>query len=434
MSWFRKKIEHSGVVFLDQPGQPKPEMFHELARCGIDVNPGKPGRDVLWSLELRHPEWGDAVLECMSNFEAPGLDDLAMVSNLTKTEIGDFGRARSWLALRHGASAGHLLRDRKRFLRFAFAALSDKGPGIKDMLSGGYWSKCALEEELSHDADLDVDHLFVIHAVQDEDDPDAVVWAHTHGLSELGHFDVDVLSPSGDTCSARHELFRTVAAAVLEETARCDGEPVSLFRPGGPVRFVSARRFLAQARPGHTAAYSKLLTDTHLHGHAVACEPGPGFAGRLLRGSGPRPCRWLSQPWAEEGMCFHSPGMTGLMAERARATMGLFNAWRAEFAPFDPRGLVKIGYETDGDPQHAEHLWFEVHGIEDDRVDATLLNEPYDISRMRANERGWHALERLTDWSIMLPFGQLTPRSLPFARTIRENRGVILEAMKKSGA
>ena len=41
----------------------------------------------------------------------------------------------------------------------------------------------------------------------------------------------------------------------------------------------------------------------------------------------------------------------------------------------------------------------------DDELDATLLNEPHGIARMRAGQRGRHSVEALSDWQIFTPVG-----------------------------
>ena len=72
----------------------------------------------------------------------------------------------------------------------------------------------------------------------------------------------------------------------------------------------------------------------------------------------------------------------------------MFKALIAEFGPAGlPNGL-KIGYPTASDPTGREHLWFEVHGFDGDRVDATLMSQPFDVPSLKQGERGWHAAGR----------------------------------------
>ena len=78
------------------------------------------------------------------------------------------------------------------------------------------------------------------------------------------------------------------------------------------------------------------------------------------------------------------------------------------------RFLVKLGYPVDGarGDDEREHLWFDVHSLEGDSVDATLLNQPYYIDRMHEGQRAKHPLEKLSDWAILSPHGRFGPDSV----------------------
>ena len=91
-----------------------------------------------------------------------------------------------------------------------------------------------------------------------------------------------------------------------------------------------------------------------------------------------------------------------------------------------------LGYLIDDSQSDREHLWFEVHGLSASHIDATLLNSPFKIARMRAGERADHSYELLSDWTIVTPFGQLTPRNLELARALRESKPKIMAALAKS--
>jgi hypothetical protein len=78
-----------------------------------------------------------------------------------------------------------------------------------------------------------------------------------------------------------------------------------------------------------------------------------------------------------------------------------------------------------------EHLWFELHGIDGDELDATLVNRPFKAD-VRMNERAMRPLELLTDWVITTPAGQITPRSDVTSRRLREHADELREAMRKA--
>src|SRR5207248_2514776 len=75
----------------------------------------------------------------------------------------------------------------------------------------------ALDDELCHDADLDIESLYTLHAVTgDEAGDEAVIWLHSHGLAEIGLFDFDVLRPSEDLLGRGRDALRAVAFAILD--------------------------------------------------------------------------------------------------------------------------------------------------------------------------------------------------------------------------
>jgi hypothetical protein len=115
-----------------------------------------------------------------------------------------------------------------------------------------------------------------------------------------------------------------------------------------------------------------------------------------------------------------SSAATALMSERAKHTFGVFRALKEEFAGLDLPTVVKLGYETEGgSPGECEHLWFAVHQVLGDKVDATLANAPHRIPSLAAGQRGEFELARLTDWLILSPEGPMTPRNVSASRRLR---------------
>lgn len=113
------------------------------------------------------------------------------------------------------------------------------------------------------------------------------------------------------------------------------------------------------------------------------------------------------------------------MSERARQTFAVFRELKREFASLDLPTMVKLGYEVEGGtPTDSEHLWFSVHQVRADKVDATLANAPHRVPSLTAGQRGEFGLERLTDWMILSPEGPMTPRNVSASRRLRANRSL----------
>jgi hypothetical protein len=161
----------------------------------------------------------------------------------------------------------------------------------------------------------------------------------------------------------------------------------------------------------------------------VCCDaPSTGILGRLFGSKDVRPSRLLSHGLVEgKHLIRFSDTATDLTATRARESLPLMIPFRSEFEDLKCTALVKMGYPTDSGRQGREHLWFEVHDLKNDQIDATLVNQPFDVSSLKVGDRRHHPVELVTDWAIMTPLGQLTPRTMEIARKLRELRPKILE-------
>jgi uncharacterized protein YegJ (DUF2314 family) len=330
------------------------------------------------------------------------------------------------------ASRRNLLRDRKHALRYLRAGMGDDGLIAADHGAGRFWSRTALDDELTHDADLDIEALYGLHLVRPSEADSPATWLHSHGLKELGVFDFDILDPSDDVTQGS-DLMRAIAFAIVERALTLDGEAFHLMHPRGNVRFVSARRAKDALPPGHYTEWRSDLDEEHIEGHGVACEPATsGLVARLVRRDGLRAAGWLSRPLPDNLTVAFSTTATDLMAARAQASFALFASLAEELRELEVKPLVKLGYQVDGGEQNnREHLWFEIHGVSGNEVDATLLNEPFHIARMRAGERARHPVALLSDWVVLTPAGTLSPRNLTPLRALRSRRDEILAAMAR---
>ncbi len=425
---FKKDAPSGGTILFRGTNPGRPEEFAFLEKCGIRITRRPDSEEWHWSLRLEHDGWGAADLTHYKNFPPPprGLIDFSMTLSDEEKELA-LG-AGSVLVVRADSTRKNVLRDRKNFLRFVQAAMGDDGLVACDHVSQLCWSRAMLEDELAHDADLDVESVFCLHAVTgDEGGP--VTWLHSHGLAELGAFDFDILSPNEDMCEGHgSDICRAIAFAIVEGSVQPSTARHPLAMPGGDVRFVPVGEFNAKAPEGQRS-----LRDAQDPGHntdrSVLCDPVGRVRG--LFGADVRMSRFLSRPIAENTVFSFSDAATALMAERARKTLKIFGQLGMEFKDLGLPRLVKIGLQVDGGgPSDREHLWFEAHGMSGGTIDATLLNQPHHIARLNAGDRGRHPAELLSDWSIMSPAGSISPRSMQAARFIRENRGMIGEMIR----
>lgn len=422
-----KAADCGGSVYLRGSMPPRLAELRQLERAGATVKPRADDARLHWSADLRHPTWGRAAVACVRG--APRAPDVLIDIDigLTPAEKAEAREGGSSLLVRVAGERANVLRDRKRLLYFLRLLMGDDGLVGFDHTAGRFWSRGALDDELRHDADLDVESLMALHAVR-SDDGSSTRWLHSHGLAELGRVDFDILNPSKALGGQWFDMLRAFAYAIVEGTLTL-GEKRWAVTSREFVSFIDVAEFNRSA-----AATAVALRDAadpeHNRDRGVFCEPrGGGLSAWLKRGAAPS--QFLSSLTDFNGVIHLSGAATQLMAERAQATVSVLGELMSELAEFGFPVLAKIGRRTDSDPAQREHLWFTVHGVEGDTLDVTCESEPIDIRGLRRGERGRHGVEDLTDWAIMTPAGMITPRSMRPARAIRENREMVMAAMRR---
>lgn len=428
-SLFKQKKPIAGSVVYRGNLSPRAEEYAFLRKKGIDIQI-QPGDDSAhWSMTLRHPKLGEAKVAAFRNVPPFPVRDIAMVQSLTQAEKDEFAGAGVSVTVFIENPAGHVLKDRKRLLCFLRWLMADDALFAVDHISTLIWPREALDEELSHGADLDVSQIYCTHAVTGSES-EGPPWYHTHGLGEIGALDFDVINPSPDVFGGRSDLDRAIAFASIEGMIKA-GSTFTSFRPGGELLAVDAAEFDRCASPAD-AAVRAMDDDSHQQDRVVLCDPGRGWLPFFKKR--PRPSSVLASEISDSLLIYYSATASDLMGERARKTIAVFAKATQEFEKYEFPAIAKIAYATQSD--NKEHLWFNIHGVKGDSLDGTLINEPFDIPSMKVGDRGLHPIERVSDWQVMTPAGTISPRGGVAARLLRQNPDkvrAIMESMRAAG-
>tara|TARA_R110000782_G_scaffold19140_12_gene52346 strand:+ start:787 stop:2070 length:1284 start_codon:yes stop_codon:yes gene_type:complete len=381
-----------------------------------------------WSAEIEDVHGCKVQVFCMPQPTRDPSPQVNLAWGLSDEERTEFGAARAFWVVRTLPGDGPVLCTRKRAMRVLGDIMPLGSVGAIDLSSLRVWSKAAIGDELLTDADLDVESLYCIHAVLSEQGK--AEWIHTHGLGALGGFDVDLLAPSDEAKNAAPTLIRALAYAIIEESVVVDEPIFELARPGGVVRMVPAVEFDAAAE-ARFVQLRDVRDKEHTDNRAVLCEPGSKKRSLFRRGPAkPEPSRFVRQ-FGGGGIAVNfSTFASERMAHRARQTLPFLNTISEEFASLGLQIAAKLGCPTNSG-QGNEHMWFEIHSIGDRSLDATLLNQPFDIAGMKQGDRGRHPVEWLSDWMIQTPVGSITPSHFMPIHTIREHRPKIEQMMRE---
>jgi uncharacterized protein YegJ (DUF2314 family) len=435
MGWFKKPTKSIGSAMFRGTSQPRVHEFPQLQKNNFAVREIKPHKAALWTLAFDHPAFGPGEISAPRDFVAPMRPILEYDPALTDADRDGFCAAGSSVILEMPGKGRGVFREHKCFLRVLRLLIGNDGVGGIDHSAMKFWTREALDDELAHDADVDIEALFTLHAVyepeQDRSDGrHKVYWLHSHGLAELGFVDFDVIEPSEDFINASGDPTRAIALAIVEGAIKAGGEPFPLSHPNGEVQAVDAATFDRNA----DQRYVRLReAEGHTDRRVVMCDAQGGFFSRLFARK-IRPARWMTEPVEGRRVVIFSNAATDLMSDRARATYPRMRQIAAELseAGIDLPMIVKLGYRVDdGDEKDREHMWFEVHSLGDGKIDATLMNQPFGIARMKPGDRAQHPVDLLTEWAIMTPFGPINPRNTTALRMIRSDPQKVYHMLQK---
>ncbi|HPF38146.1 MAG TPA: DUF4026 domain-containing protein [Phycisphaerae bacterium] len=416
MGWFNKSIDCIGGVFFRGRAVPRPQEFAFLKQHGMNVGLVKGSTHADWEIRVRHPQWGNAEIRPEKTRLAPLMIDHDW--SLLEGEKEEARAAGVGVRVKISATRANLLADRKNLLRFLRAIMGDDGVMAMDLMAYRLWSRDSLDDEVAHDADLDISQIFAIHAVQ-ADNGGPVRWFHTHGLGEIGFFDFDILHPDESVVSGGGDLSRSIAFAIAEEAVTLQTADIKLIHPNGHLAFCPVDKFHKSAPASETRVRD--ADEYHMERRAVIVEPTRGFFGRFRRR--PRINQFLTRPLPANPVIAFTGDATNLMASRARNTYGVFRRIWEDLAELELPMIVKLGYPVDnGADDEREHLWFQVHAAKEATIDATLANTPYNVSGMKEGDRSEHSVELITDWTVMSPIGNINPRQQHVYRLIREKK------------
>ena len=429
MAWFESKgVDCAGSVLFRGSLPPRAEEFEFLTQEGFELDRTPDAPDLHWRLSATHPKWGAAEIVCLREKLMPPDYLIDFDPRLLPNEKEHAKLAGSSVSVRMTLPGKNVLRERKHLLRYLRALMADDGLVVVDHTAQAFWSRDDLDEELSHDAELDIQSLFSLHLVGD--DERAPHWLHSHGFKELGWFDFDILDPSEALAHSEGgaELVRAVAFAIVEDRAVLDGPALELVG-GHQFCFVPASAYRKAAGSRHPKWLAE-LDDEHTEDHAIICDAvSNGWFG-LFRGK-PSASRLLSEEIGDNVLLNFSDEASDLMARRARGSLEVLQHLSDEFGELELPCLVKLRYEgVDGGG--GEHLWFEVHEFGDGTVDATLTNDPFQDIGMVKGDRREHEVDRLSDWMLLTPAGGVTPRTMRTARLVRAHFDELRAALKES--
>lgn len=398
----------------EQPGPESVRLLLEslpLVRAGEPRLAEHPG--ALWELEASFAFESDEPPAVFRVWAAPSdpLSELHVEWLGVTPEEHAAARRSAWTIGVSTTFAGRPLRDYHRQIR-VLAAAAPEAVLAMDLPACRPHPASWLRESAASAVPPSPQSLFVIHAVFDEKNEKGPVWMHTHGLRRCGSIELEMMDVTREDAGTLATLVHTVAAMFIEQGPAPPDRPFQAGQ-GFDLLWLPWEEGLKKIG-GRAAGGADDRDEAHTGPSGLLFVPSKGLLGRRYKSPA------AHVPALEENPLLYVSRMeTERMAILAQDRWTSFvELQRSHGAQADWAFLVKLGYPVDGAENDAdrEHLWFEVHHIHGNDLEATLTNEPYAVSALHKDDRGRHPLSFMTDWAIFNPMGHFTPDTLHLLR------------------
>lgn len=283
-------------------------------------------------------------------------------------------------------------------------ALAPEALAFIDVVAYSVSSHHEIKDLLEEGIEPSVESLFTIHAVADDDSN--LVWLHTHGLLRCGLPEIEMIDIPVSHREIYGKIINAIASLFLEQGVV---EPGDHFMAGDQLELAwlpwekGINRIKIKGCGG-----LQDHDENHAYPSMVILKPQ-----KSLFGTRYRPISAYLKLLDDDPMLYLSHRETERVANLAKVRFDRFKTIFDKCSPSeDWLFLVKLGYPVD-DLEGHEHLWFEVKSIDNQKVEAKLVNDPIHISALKLNDVGMHSTELLSEWSILSQeYGNFSPYSI----------------------
>lgn len=252
-------------------------------------------------------------------------------------------------------------------------------------------------------------YLFTVQAVSDEGDGE--VWLHSHGLNRCGVTELEVLSSTKENYNEHYHVIEMMANRLLELD-----EPLEPMEPLFLARLSEDAVLVTTLLPWETAVdlYDEDILGgkadrEESHNQDTSCiftYPSP----EDFEQKRPVPLSVYDDLLAENPLYMISNRETERMKALAQERISYLKRMVGEE---EVHILVKLGLKVDeeyaSEVNEREHIWFELKEISDLSLKAELTQEPFYIHDLHQGHVGEYSIDMITDWTIYLPNGSVTP-------------------------
>ncbi len=286
-------------------------------------------------------------------------------------------------------------------------SLFDKTLCLVDLSTSSIFSGKWLREVCRMSAMPSPTYLFTIHSILGDN---GEVWQHTHGLRRCNLFELEVLNVTKETAEKCGNLLSYLGLFLLTSDKPREYEPLFVGRgiivalqnyKDGIKRYENILGCNESDREGHDKYYMSVFV-YESEADVVICKFSE--ASKLLESM-------------DDPIFFVRNSETNRMAKSARV---FFEDFMKLVDVKDNFAIIKGGIVVDDEYQdeegevNREHLWFKFIEYNDEIgvVKGVLLNQPYYIRTLKADDIVTFNFDEITDWIVYTDKNTFTPSNV----------------------
>lgn len=411
--WAIDRIEPSTLIAF-WPGAMQPTMIEVLAalqqHCGREFRQidDLESDAVLWNGVFETPQTQQPIILWAETAKGNA-----------STEIAEIQSCKWVVGAETILDPDHALHEYTALLRALAGGLGCTT--ILDTITHRYWQAQALAD-LTADSpsSLSVCDLWTIHAVREWPAREqGALWLHTHGLWRCGCAELEMLEVPHEHGNAAASLLNEIATLAMDAGLAAPGEPMEI----GPQVMIATQPWEIVAphvdlHNGGGMNDREGENNPHAGVRAVICAPQPRGVFRKVWTWPEQAVRHFQQ---DDAIIYRTSERTARQAELARArwddfatafaaTRSLISDSKAQHCVF----LVKAALPaTDGNPNHKEHVWFEISQMSGQTARGKLLSKPMFVNApVNSDDAAIHR-EQVSDWGVQIMKARFGPADVP---------------------
>ncbi|MBI9018958.1 MAG: hypothetical protein JEZ07_17040 [Phycisphaerae bacterium] len=397
----RDKI-FDGAIWFAELELPSVSKFDQLKEQGCELSIDSTSSDCNWEMTIKHPDWGTGRLICPLK---PAKADLEVIQHnalMTPQEMQNFRDDMISMAFSYEGDGSCILAQYKNALRMINAIICDDGVGCIDYNSYAIWTAENLALEVGHDAILDPQHLISYHIIRHDNQS---VSLHSHGLTDLGLFDFEILNPDPELVGRDFSVLRAITLEIFQGNLKSDSPKFAI--GDNLMRMVPVEDFNKYASMDDMYFRRFTNDDKHNSNRSVCCQMPGKLLGKLSKNI--KIAKFLTRSVESHREVHVNDELTAIIANRSQASWSVLGQLADDFHEFNFNIHVKLIAQTpDGKEITHQPLWFLVDEFKDDHVDVTLHAKPDYITDISVGYSDIFKIDKVLEWRIETPLGYVT--------------------------